>query len=546
MRNDRHAAVRSRDVYWLVALVALAMTAGRIAVFQGPAGDTAFGSANDRSRWSTIASLVERGTYAIDSQIAIAGANPRNKRPWDTIDKVRHVGRDGKQHYYSSKPPLLATLVAGVYAVVRLCSGLTLTEQPLYVTRIVLLCVNIPLMALFFYGTINSVDRLCRSQWARIVAALGTCFGTMLLPFGSSLNNHLPAAAATALVLWIFVRASERLGNSGDAVIATFSRGWWFLAGLAAAMAVANELPAMSMFVLWLVLFWYIEKSSSLPFLSGAAVVAIAFFGTNWIAHQSLRPPYAHRGDGRSIAQLAAEIGAPDQDLVDQDLVDQDLVDQARLALIAQGLAGNDAQISITPSDEADRRVIQVDENRYSLVFSDDRWNLNAWDNWYDYPGTYWKDGVRKGVDRGEPSRIVYFLQMMIGHHGVFSLTPLWFLVPVGLVTGLRSSLPDYRRLNWAILLASLACILFYLSRPLIDRNYGGVSVCFRWLLWLTPLWIAIATPVIEDFGLSKLRRSVIYVLLATSVFSVAASLETPWEHPWIYRFWQFLGWLSG
>lgn len=46
-------------------------------------------SVNDLSRWQTIYSLAERGTYNID------------QTPWpDTIDRVRIRG-----HYYSSKPP---------------------------------------------------------------------------------------------------------------------------------------------------------------------------------------------------------------------------------------------------------------------------------------------------------------------------------------------------------------------------------------------------------------------------------------------------------
>src|SRR5215213_11663899 len=44
-----------------------------------------FLSANDRSRWMTIRSLVERGTYEID---AIVG-----EPTWDTIDMVQHKGR---------------------------------------------------------------------------------------------------------------------------------------------------------------------------------------------------------------------------------------------------------------------------------------------------------------------------------------------------------------------------------------------------------------------------------------------------------------------
>ena len=96
-----------------------------------------------------------------------------------------------------------------------------------------------------------------------------------------------------------------------------------------------------------------------------------------------------------------------------------------------------------------------------------------------------------------------------------------------------------------AISIASVVCFLFYLNRPLIDRNYGGVSVCFRWLLWFAPLWLLVITPVMAWFETAPLRRGTLYTMLALSVFSMSASLETPWQSPWIYRFWQFLGWLS-
>ena len=57
-----------------------------------------FLSANDRSRWMTIRSLVEHGTYEIDEIVG--------QPTWDTIDMVQHRGRDGELHLYSSKPPL--------------------------------------------------------------------------------------------------------------------------------------------------------------------------------------------------------------------------------------------------------------------------------------------------------------------------------------------------------------------------------------------------------------------------------------------------------
>jgi hypothetical protein len=66
-----------------------------------------FLSSNDRSRWMHVRALVEHGTFEIDALL--------REPTWDSIDKVQHRGRDGELHYYSSKPPLLATLIAGEY-----------------------------------------------------------------------------------------------------------------------------------------------------------------------------------------------------------------------------------------------------------------------------------------------------------------------------------------------------------------------------------------------------------------------------------------------
>ena len=118
-----------RKTYFTLALVALALTAGRISVVTGRDGTTAFLSANDRSRWCTVASLVEHGTYAIDTQIEIVDPIRRHIHPWQTIDKVRHLGPDDQQHYYSSKPPLFPTIVAGVYQIVQLATGISASSS---------------------------------------------------------------------------------------------------------------------------------------------------------------------------------------------------------------------------------------------------------------------------------------------------------------------------------------------------------------------------------------------------------------------------------
>jgi hypothetical protein len=201
--------------------------------------------------------------------------------------------------------------------------------------------------------------------------------------------------------------------------------------------------------------------------------------------------------------------------------------------------------VEVRPSDEANRWVAEAGEQKFALLKSGEAWQLNHWDDWYEYAGTYWKDGVRRGVDRGEPSRLVYFIQMTIGHHGIFSLTPIWLLVPFGLLAGLRWGSPSFRRFAFSALIATLVCVLFYVNRPLVDRNYGGVSVCFRWLLWFAPLWLVVIGPVMDWFETSGRRRAILLAMLSISVFSMSTALATPWQSPWLYRFWHFLGWIN-
>ncbi len=92
-------------------------------------------SVNDLSRWATVYSLAERGTYQID------------QTPWPlTIDRVQLNG-----HSYSSKPPLLPTLLAGEYWLLKKISlgRLNFDETPESVIRIIVITVNLVPLVIF-------------------------------------------------------------------------------------------------------------------------------------------------------------------------------------------------------------------------------------------------------------------------------------------------------------------------------------------------------------------------------------------------------------
>ena len=256
-------------------------------------------------------------------------------------------------------------------------------------------------------------------------------------------------------------------------------------AGLTAALTAAFELPALSWLVIVLLMLFLVDQRKTVfVALPAAAGIAALFFFTNWLAHDTLVPPYGHRGFGEAIA--------------------------------------------IDPPGAT--------------------WNPN---NWYDYSwprsdgrivSSYWRNPG--GIDKGEQSIAAYTFHVLIGHHGIFSLTPAWLLVIPGLLY-LRSPQHDTsstearifkRRIALAITVVSVAVICFYLSRPQIDRNYGGMTSGFRWAFWLAPLWMAAVVPAADRLSKSHWGRSCALILLFFSVLSAAFPTWNPWTLPWLHQ----------
>ena len=177
--------------------------------------------------------------------------------------------------------------------------------------------------------------------------------------------------------------------------------------------------------------------------------------------------------------------------------------------------------------------------------------------NWYDYSyrlkardrqegrviPSYWRDRV--GIDRAEPSRVVYAMHCLVGHHGIFSLTPVWLLSVVGAVVWLWQG--DRRRRELALLIAaiSLVCLAFYLSRGPEYRNYGGITCGLRWMFWFAPLWLLLMLPAADLFTRCRWSRWLALALLIASVLSVAYPTWNPWTHPWLMNYLHHAGWAT-
>lgn len=414
-----------------------------------------FLSGNDRSRWMAVRAIAENGNHEID---------PFLEEPtWDTIDMVQHRGRDGELHQYSSKPPLLMVLIAGPYWLLMQLTGTTLGESPYELGRTLLLLLNGGALMVMLVSVGRIIERLGSGDIDRLFAMAVASFGTQLSAFAPVLNNHLFAAAATAIACdaWISLLRSDE-SDCGRS----------FTAGLAAAFACVCELPALSLVVLIGVsLLWKRPAETLKCYASGVAIVAATFFATNYWAHESLRPPYAHRSE----------------------------------------------------TDPAD--------------------------NWYDYEYTargktresYWQN--RQGIDRGEPSRAVYAVHTLVGHHGVLSLTPVWLLSAFSGLAMLGARDTTRRQFAWVTVAITAACLVFYIGlRPQNDRNYGGATSGFRWLFWLAPMWVALLPRAFEVLRRSRIGMAIALVMLAWGAMSASYPTWNPWSHPWVYRWMEHLG----
>jgi hypothetical protein len=478
--EDTGAALR-RSAYMLLICVGLGLMLGRIlavdavdrraieehlAKKQGqqpgqkpPAMRRPFLSANDRSRWATVRALVEDdmripgAPYAIDRVIQQPG--------WDTIDMVKAPNG----HLYSSKPPLLSTIMAGEYSLIYRFTGKSLGSNPYEVGRFMLATFNVIPLLVYFLLLAGLVERLGTTDWGRLFVMAAAVFGTFLSTFAVVVTNHLPGAVCAVMALY----AAVRIWFDGERRLVYFA-----LVGLFGALLVAVELPGAALAVpLGLVILCKAPRQTLLGCAPLVLVVAAGFLGTNWMAVHSFTPPYMHRSE-------------------------------------------------TDPTD-----------NWYHYTFER---NGKTVESYWNHP---------QGIDAGEPSLKVYAFHVLLGHHGVFSLTPVWLLSVAGTLVWLfQRRQRQLRHLAILVGMVSLVCLAFYIFWPQLDRNYGGMASGFRWVFWLAPVWLVAMLPAADGMAGRRWTRGLALLVLVASVLSVSYPLWNPWTPPWLMDYLKYMGWL--
>jgi hypothetical protein len=174
-------------------------------------------SNDEAARLATVQAIAERHTLAVT--------------PMPDFDSNRFVKVNGK--LYSDQPPVLAVILAGIYKILQR-AGLSFNNNPVLVPYLLTVAgATIPVAAVA--GLVYRLGRMfeLRRVWRALLAA-GVTMGSGLLPYGTVINPHAPAAAlifgaAGALVHIVMSKRPPRDG------------GWLVLSGLCAATAAAVD-----------------------------------------------------------------------------------------------------------------------------------------------------------------------------------------------------------------------------------------------------------------------------------------------------------------
>ncbi len=159
---------------------------------------------------------------------------------------------------------------------------------------------------------------------------------------------------------------------------------------------------------------------------------------------------------------------------------------------------------------------------------------------WYDYPGSYWTEP--KGIDAATDPGYVYVFNLLLGHHGLFSLMPVLLICLAAVVRQLVRKDSERRGLAVFTVLLTAAIVAVYTIKT---NNYGGWCKGPRWLFWLIPVWLLFLGDGVRLLATRRVGRCVCMIALAVSALSMADALGRSWTHSWFHRIFQQFQWSS-
>lgn len=406
----------------LGAVVALLMTLSAVMVLWN-LQDASRHNANTASRFATVESLVDFGTYSINRSQYV-----------HTIDKMK-VDDD----FISSKPPTLPTYAAGWYWVLQKATGLKISQDEGPVVWFVSLCTGWAAHLLFLIY----LYRLARLLMQRQLAIIGTVaaggFGYLGVAYATTINNHSISAALGIVGLYYAVRVRRQ---------ALAKLRHWVFAGLSFGFMTAVDLT------------------------SGAFMVAgFAYLATH---------------DWRKTLLFYVPALLPG-------------------VLIHQLLT-------------------------FAITGSWIPTYLNS--DLKDFPENYFRH-YRSGIDALNEPKHIYAFNVLLGHHGLFSMTPLYLfsIWELGRMLKTRRGLPEA-----LFALGVIGAFLgFYIFR---SRNYGGWCVGMRHLVPIMAVLVVFFGMWLERVRFRRSLWALVLTAFAVSGFHVQDGLTAPFQfsvwHNWL------------
>lgn len=154
--------------------------------------------------------------------------------------------------------------------------------------------------------------------------------------------------------------------------------------------------------------------------------------------------------------------------------------------------------------------------------------------NYYHYPGSYWNNP--QGLDSLQEPKWIYGFHILLGHHGFFSMSPLFLLSVWGFIRRNQYSATPLPYFFTAILLGSLSIFFYVLLKT---HNYGGDVIGMRWLFPAMPILGFMILPAVEYLQTQKYGKWICILLLILSTPSVGemmwkeVSVRGTWEKLW-------------
>ena len=148
------------------------------------------------------------------------------------------------------------------------------------------------------------------------------------------------------------------------------------------------------------------------------------------------------------------------------------------------------------------------------------------------------------GIDSIYESWPVYLFHMLLGHHGIFSLSPIFIFTLSGIWTSLRSRENPLRAFAALAAFLTFVLLIFYTFFA-GNRFYGGLSCGLRFFFWLIPLWLMLLPQGLEGKTSRRWFRGTAQAFLLISAVSVFYCAGNPWGRSWLHMFLFSMKWIG-